>query len=150
MWSRWSSTMYRFWSWKDIFVWRLGWQKGFIWFLVLQHQRQSLEDVEYRHNIVSTHGEKWCIKEDRLTAISYRQGGPSPRSCHSMCYDPIRKSIYVLGKYIEVRAPSTSASEVSPKVYESDFFQYFTDLDKWIKISDNTQVKRNSHSIWRY
>ncbi|EPB83057.1 hypothetical protein HMPREF1544_10194 [Mucor circinelloides 1006PhL] len=87
----------------------------------------------------------WCynIRDSRwkmLSTDTTLQGGPSPRSCHSMCYDPIRKSIYVLGKYIEVRAPSTSASEVSPKVYESDFFQYFTDLDKWIKISDNTQI----------
>ncbi|KAF1802153.1 Muskelin N-terminus-domain-containing protein [Mucor lusitanicus] len=87
----------------------------------------------------------WCyhIRDNRwklLSADTTLQGGPSPRSCHAMCYDPIRKSIYVLGKYIEVRAPSTSAPEVSPKVYESDFFQYFTDLDRWIKISDNTQI----------
>ncbi|GAN02525.1 muskelin [Mucor ambiguus] len=87
----------------------------------------------------------WCyhIKDNRwklLSTDTTLQGGPSPRSCHAMCYDPIRKSIYVLGKYIEVRAPSTSAPEVSPKVYESDFFQYFTDLDRWIKISDNTQI----------
>lgn len=64
-----------------------------------------------------------------------------------MCFDSIRKSIYVLGKYVEVRAPSTSAPEVSPKLYESDFFQYFTDLDRWIKISENTQVKDSTQYI---
>ncbi|CEP10390.1 hypothetical protein [Parasitella parasitica] len=86
----------------------------------------------------------WCynIRDNRWKMLSpdtTLQGGPSPRSCHSMCYDPIRKSIYVLGKYVEVRS-STSAPEVSPTVYESDFFQYFTDLDRWIKISENTQI----------
>ncbi|KAI8641733.1 Muskelin N-terminus-domain-containing protein, partial [Parasitella parasitica] len=87
----------------------------------------------------------WCynVRDNRwrmLSADTTLQGGPSPRSCHSMCYDPIRKSIYVLGKYVEARTSSASSSEASHTIYDSDFFQYFTDLDRWIKISENTQI----------
>jgi hypothetical protein len=55
-----------------------------------------------------------------------------------MCFDPTRKSIYVLGRYVEFR-PSTTPPEHS--LYESEFYQYFIELDRWIKISENTQVK---------
>lgn len=71
-----------------------------------------------------------------LTCHLLRQGGPTPRSCHTMCYDPTRKSIYVLGRYKEYRL--TASPDVA--AYESEFFQYFIELDRWVRISGSTQV----------
>jgi hypothetical protein len=56
-----------------------------------------------------------------------------------MCFDPIRKSIYVLGRYIESKPTATVSTEPKP-IHESEFYQYFTELDRWIKISENTEV----------
>ncbi|KAI8359968.1 Muskelin N-terminus-domain-containing protein [Blakeslea trispora] len=86
----------------------------------------------------------WCyyIRDNRWKLISSDttlQGGPSARSCHSICFDPTRKSIYVLGKYIEAKPLSISSLADRPFYgYESDFYQYFIELDRWIKISENT------------
>ncbi|GAA5806192.1 hypothetical protein HPULCUR_011722 [Helicostylum pulchrum] len=83
----------------------------------------------------------WCyhIKENRwklLSSDTSIQGGPSARSCHTMCFDPVRKSIYVLGKYIEFRPTTTP----DPTAYESEFYQYYTELDRWIQISESTKI----------
>ncbi|KAG2204661.1 hypothetical protein INT47_011956 [Mucor saturninus] len=81
----------------------------------------------------------WCyhIKDNcwkLLSSDTTSQGGPSPRSCHTMCYDPTRKTIYVLGRYKEYQlSPSPD-----PASFESEFFQYFIELDRWVKISDST------------
>lgn len=53
-----------------------------------------------------------------------------------MCFDPIRKSIYVLGRYTEFRPTTTP----DPTAYESEFYQYYTELDRWIQISESTKV----------
>lgn len=53
-----------------------------------------------------------------------------------MCFDSTRKSIYLLGRYVEFR-PSTTPDAT---LYESEFYQYFIELDRWVKISENTQV----------
>lgn len=100
----------------------------------------------------------WCyhIKESRWKLLSpdtSMQGGPSARSCHTMCFDPTRKSIFVLGRFIEYRSfaspcsnnsssssSSTSNTHQPDPLYESDFYQYFIELDRWIKISENTQI----------
>ncbi|KAI8326736.1 Muskelin N-terminus-domain-containing protein, partial [Choanephora cucurbitarum] len=67
--------------------------------------------------------------------------GPSARSCHSICFDPTRKSIYVLGKYIKAKPLSISSLADRPFYgYEADFYQYFIELDRWIKISENTMM----------
>ncbi|GAA5813656.1 hypothetical protein MFLAVUS_007141 [Mucor flavus] len=83
----------------------------------------------------------WCyhIKENRwrlLSSDTSIQGGPSARSCHTMCFDPIRKSIYVLGRYTEFRPTTTP----DPTAYESEFYQYYTELDRWIQISESTKI----------
>ncbi len=57
-----------------------------------------------------------------------------------MCFDPTRKSIFILGKYVEYRSPSTTTQQ--QQLYESDFYQYFIELDRWVKISENTQVNK--------
>ncbi|OBZ91936.1 Muskelin [Choanephora cucurbitarum] len=88
----------------------------------------------------------WCyyIRDNRWKLISSDttlQGGPSARSCHSICFDPTRKSIYVLGKYIKAKPLSISSLADRPFYgYEADFYQYFIELDRWIKISENTMM----------
>lgn len=62
------------------------------------------------------------------------QGGPSPRSCHKICFDPDTKSIFVLGRFIESSVAMTAN-------LESDFYRYFVEYDQWVKISDNTAVR---------
>lgn len=65
--------------------------------------------------------------------IIISQGGPSPRSCHKICFDPISKSIFVLGRYVE--------SPTAPgQTLESDFYRYYVEFDQWVKINDHTAV----------
>ncbi|KAI7884593.1 hypothetical protein K492DRAFT_142763 [Lichtheimia hyalospora FSU 10163] len=78
----------------------------------------------------------WCyhIREGQWRLISVNtelQGGPSPRSCHKICFDPDTKSIFVLGRFIESSVAMTTN-------LESDFYRYFVEYDQWVKISDNT------------
>ncbi|RCH82565.1 Muskelin 1, intracellular mediator containing kelch motif [Rhizopus stolonifer] len=61
----------------------------------------------------------WCyhIKDNRWKLISpdtSLQGGPSARSCHGICFDPVRKSIYVIGRYIEACPLSISTLDGGP------------------------------------
>ncbi|KAG1589594.1 hypothetical protein G6F47_010306 [Rhizopus delemar] len=82
------------------------------------------------------------IKKQRwhlLSADTCADGGPSARSCHQICFDPARKSIFVLGRYIEPTANATIA-DLTGNTYGSDFYQYFIEQDQWVKISENTQV----------
>lgn len=48
----------------------------------------------------------WCynIKRNSWTLIHDRAekyGGPTPRSCHKMVYDPCNSQIFTLGRYID-------------------------------------------------
>lgn len=48
----------------------------------------------------------WCynIKRNSWTLIHERAemyGGPSPRSCHKMVYDPCNSQIFTLGRYLD-------------------------------------------------
>ncbi|KAI8876176.1 muskelin [Backusella circina FSU 941] len=79
----------------------------------------------------------WCfnIRLNEWELLSHDtklQGGPGPRSCHKICFDPISKSIFVLGRYVEPQAVSNC------KDLESDFYRYYIEFDQWIKISDHT------------
>ncbi|KAI8368114.1 Muskelin N-terminus-domain-containing protein [Radiomyces spectabilis] len=78
----------------------------------------------------------WCynISEQRwrlLSSDTREKGGPTPRSCHKICFDPVSRSIFVLGRYVESLAISDTA-------LESDFYRYYVDFDQWTKISHNT------------
>jgi hypothetical protein len=66
-----------------------------------------------------------------------RQNGPSARSCHKICFDPVSKSVLVLGRYVELQSVNDSKNSPTP-----DFYQYFTELDSWVKLSDSTEVKK--------
>ncbi|CEG84146.1 hypothetical protein RMATCC62417_17991 [Rhizopus microsporus] len=86
----------------------------------------------------------WCynIEKQRwklLSSDTLADGGPSARSCHQICFDPTKKSIFVLGRYIEP-STNTTIADLTGNTYGSDFYQYFIELDQWIKISDNTQI----------
>jgi hypothetical protein len=74
------------------------------------------------------------IRENRWSLLSMdtqMQGGPSPRSCHKICFDPISRSIFVLGRYVE--SPPNSGQTL-----ESDFYRYYIEFDQWVKINENT------------
>ncbi|KAL9540450.1 hypothetical protein MBANPS3_009668 [Mucor bainieri] len=78
----------------------------------------------------------WCydIRENRWALLStdtQMQGGPSPRSCHKICFDPVSRSIFVLGRYVE-SPPSAS------QTLESDFYRYYIEFDQWVKVNENT------------
>lgn len=74
--------------------------------------------------------ERWsCLSQD-----TRKQGGPGPRSCHKIVFDPNSKHIYVLGRYIDPQTRPGSQCE-------SDFYRYDTVHQRWTKLSDNTAVK---------
>ncbi|OAD75654.1 hypothetical protein PHYBLDRAFT_143898 [Phycomyces blakesleeanus NRRL 1555(-)] len=75
------------------------------------------------------------IRENRWHLLSFntkRDGGPGPRSCHKICFDPVTKSIFVLGQYSEGQQESAD-SNIKP-----DFYRYFIDFNLWKKISTDT------------
>ncbi|XP_054163494.1 muskelin-like isoform X2 [Oppia nitens] len=68
---------------------------------------------------------EWCC----ISRNTCLEGGPSARSCHKMCLDPIRKKIYTLGRYPDV----TSVDNL-----KSDFYIYDIQMNKWSLITDDT------------
>ncbi|ORZ15828.1 Muskelin N-terminus-domain-containing protein [Absidia repens] len=88
----------------------------------------------------------WCydIQMDQwklLCADTMQHGGPSPRSCHKISFDAKSRSIFVLGKYVECQAAQNNR-------LESDFYRYFCDYNKWVKISDNTAQEKGPGLIF--
>ncbi|KAI8078641.1 Muskelin N-terminus-domain-containing protein [Halteromyces radiatus] len=88
----------------------------------------------------------WCydIQADQwnlLSADTLEDGGPSPRSCHKISFDPKSRSIFVLGKYVEYQTAQDHR-------LESDFYRYFCDHNKWMKISDNTAKEKGPGLIF--
>jgi hypothetical protein len=84
------------------------------------------------------------INEGLWTLISFdtqRQGGPGPRSCHKISYDPLYRQIYVLGRYIDPQTrPGINC--------DADFFRYDTIHNKWYKLCDNTGAKGGPELIY--
>ncbi|OZJ05515.1 hypothetical protein BZG36_01880 [Bifiguratus adelaidae] len=70
-------------------------------------------------------------KWELLSGDTASQGGPSPRSCHKICYDPVQRQVYVFGRYIDpaFRAETT----LNP-----DFYRYDVDTQRWYRISSDT------------
>ncbi|KAI8332241.1 muskelin-like protein [Chlamydoabsidia padenii] len=88
----------------------------------------------------------WCydIQQDQwklLCADTSLHGGPSPRSCHKISFDAKSRSIFVLGKYVECQSAQDQR-------LESDFYRYFCDYNKWVKISDNTAQEKGPGLIF--
>lgn len=62
----------------------------------------------------------WCynIKRNSWTLIHERAevyGGPSPRSCHKMVYDPCNSHIFTLGRYLDSTTRTQDYIKVSTK-----------------------------------
>jgi hypothetical protein len=60
------------------------------------------------------------------------QGGPCPRSCHSICIDTEAQKIYCLGRYVDVVARR------KPQNILCDFFIYDIVQDHWSLLSSDT------------
>ncbi|KAJ2351093.1 hypothetical protein GGF43_004131, partial [Coemansia sp. RSA 2618] len=72
---------------------------------------------------------KWVC----LSMSTREQGGPGPRSCHVMCFDGIRKCIYVMGRYVDHEYRGNTG-------LENDLFCYDTTNNEWLVLSENTEV----------
>ena len=78
----------------------------------------------------SSHTNNWkCISHD--TEVN---GGPCRRSCHKMVLDPKHGLIYVLGRYVDVRARENTQ-------LKSDFYCYDITCNQWNIISSDTAAE---------
>ncbi|PIA18725.1 hypothetical protein COEREDRAFT_79719 [Coemansia reversa NRRL 1564] len=85
----------------------------------------NLDDL-WMYNL-DTH--KWiCISMNTRD-----QGGPGPRSCHSMCFDSVQKCIYIMGKYIDHEFRGSTS-------LDNDLYCYDTINNEWVVLSENTEV----------
>ncbi|CAG8451778.1 448_t:CDS:10 [Paraglomus occultum] len=76
-----------------------------------------------------------------ISEDTQKQGGPGPRSCHKICFDPVMKQIYVFGRYIEPEARSEAN-------LDSDFYRYDVLNDQWTAISLNTELQGGPELIY--
>jgi hypothetical protein len=66
-------------------------------------------------------------------------GGPTPRSCHKSCVDPINHCVYFLGRYMEPLARNgTTEPSSNTSSYDSDFWKYDLVTNTWIVLSNHT------------
>ncbi|CAG2105822.1 unnamed protein product [Medioppia subpectinata] len=72
-------------------------------------------------------GHEWT----RISKDTFIEGGPSARSCHKMCLDPIRKKIYTLGRYLD-------SSIRSIDNLKSDFYIYDIQTNRWTLVCADT------------
>ena len=71
--------------------------------------------------------------QESIVFLTIREQGPTPRSCHKICFDPTFKYIYLLGRYVD--------PESRPNVnLDCDFWVYSILKDSWTCISQNTAV----------
>ncbi|KAJ2082812.1 hypothetical protein H4R24_001270 [Coemansia sp. RSA 988] len=80
---------------------------------------------------------KWvCISMNTC-----EQGGPGPRSCHSMCFDSVHKCIYIMGKYIDHEFRGNTC-------LDNDLYCYDTINNEWVVLSENTDVMNGPKLIF--
>lgn len=58
-------------------------------------------------------------------------GGPGPRSCHKMCFDPRTRSIFALGRYVDPEQRESANNK-------GDFFVYRCDTNTWERLCADT------------
>lgn len=58
-------------------------------------------------------------------------GGPTPRSCHKMVFDPVSENIFILGRYLDNSIRTTDYTK-------SDFYLFDTSTCAWLQICDDT------------
>ncbi|KAJ2383007.1 hypothetical protein GGI05_005462, partial [Coemansia sp. RSA 2603] len=79
----------------------------------------------------------YSVDHARWTCISTNtrdEGGPGPRSCHSMCFDSVYKCVYIMGKYVEREYRGNTG-------LENDLYCYDTRREEWIVLSENTEIQ---------
>ncbi|KAM3960333.1 muskelin 1 [Aphomia sociella] len=74
-----------------------------------------------------TRSERWSL----LCRHSGRAGGPGPRSCHKMVFDPVHRRLYTLGRYLD------SVQRV-PANMNSDLYAYCVRSGVWSLICGDT------------
>ncbi|KAI8984520.1 Muskelin N-terminus-domain-containing protein [Mycotypha africana] len=118
----------------------------------------------------------WCfdINRNRWRLISTdtrMQDGPSPRSCHKICFDMKSRSIFVLGGLIDPKQPindkmgsslsavaaaaaataaavGTNDGSNTKSAAKADFYRYFIDLDQWVRISNDLVAEGGPELIY--
>uniref|UniRef100_A0A1I8JJ14 LisH domain-containing protein n=1 Tax=Macrostomum lignano TaxID=282301 RepID=A0A1I8JJ14_9PLAT len=71
---------------------------------------------------------KWrCLSVDTSS-----DGGPTPRSCHKICFDYERKRLYTLGRYVD------SSLRDCPDSMRNDFYVWNADTAQWLLICEDT------------
>ena len=81
----------------------------------------------WKYNITSG---KWSL----LSGDTAAEGGPGPRSCHTMMLDPKYRQIFVLGRYLERGLWDTQANT------QSDFYVYDIGAGEWTMITNDTSA----------
>ena len=71
---------------------------------------------------------KWTL----ISIDTSSDGGPSPRSCHKMVIDILKKHIFILGRYLDKEIRKI------PQNIKSDFFMYDITANRWTQITDDT------------
>jgi hypothetical protein len=72
--------------------------------------------------------------------LNDREDGPSPRSCHKLCFDPKNKQIYTLGRYVD--------PESRPNMQlDSDFWRFDVQHGRWHQITSNTAVTSSKNRL---
>ncbi|RUS12850.1 hypothetical protein BC937DRAFT_86878, partial [Endogone sp. FLAS-F59071] len=97
-------------------------------------------------NGVSDLADFWCFDVTqrswrRISEDTRVQGGPGPRSCHKICFDPCDSQIYVFGRYVDPQSRADAS-------LDSDFYRYDVTQDTWHKISDNTAKESGPELIY--
>ncbi|CAG4987014.1 unnamed protein product [Colias eurytheme] len=73
--------------------------------------------------------ERWTL----LCRHSGMLGGPSPRSCHKMVFDPINEKLYTLGRYLD-------GIQRTPNNLTSDLYVYSVKTAEWSLVMNDTAL----------
>ncbi|XP_022814581.1 muskelin [Spodoptera litura] len=76
----------------------------------------------------------FCTTSERWTLLckhSGEVGGPSPRSCHKMVFDPVHRRLFTLGRYLD------NAQRIPPNM-NSDLYVYDVAQGSWSLVCADT------------
>lgn len=72
---------------------------------------------------------------------SEKFGGPTPRSCHKMIFDPVSENIFILGRYLDNSIRTADYTK-------SDFYLFDTSTCTWLQICDDTSQVGGPHLVY--
>ncbi|XP_026741062.1 muskelin isoform X1 [Trichoplusia ni] len=76
----------------------------------------------------------FCTTSERWTLLCHHSGlvgGPTPRSCHKMVFDPVHRRLFTLGRYLD------NAQRI-PSNMNSDLYMYDVPSGEWTLICSDT------------